>query len=416
MGHKLIERDNFANGPRYDVGGVRLERPFAIRRLGHFGFNVDDVDAALAFYRDVLGFRVSDILDYRDLIEDPHELDGLGSPLGYFMRHGTDHHSFVLFNRRVREALDREGRFKAGITANQITWQVGSLKEVVDAIDFLSSRGTRISRSGRDTPGSNWHTYAFDPDGHTVELYYGIEQIGWNGHSKPKAMYNRGFREAPTLPQMSEQEEVAVALREGVQLDEGYAPPAPTGQFAVEGISMPRPFAISGIGPVRLFVEDLQVSLDFYERSLGFKCTERMEIMGHGCAFLRVGNEHHALALYPIGLRQSLPVRQDTTSLSFGIRLATYAQLRAAYDYLRERGHQPVELPGQLSPGMRHAFFMPDPAGHLIQFYFEMEQVGGVGKPRNPPLFPDLSPKDWPETIEPVAETFAGEQYLGPWL
>jgi len=50
--------------------------------------------------------------------------------------------------------------------------------------------------------GSNWHTYLYDPDGHSNELYYGIEQIGWNGHSKPRAMYDRGFDKPPELPQI----------------------------------------------------------------------------------------------------------------------------------------------------------------------------------------------------------------------
>ena len=36
-------------------------------------------------------------------------------------------------------------------------------------------------------PGSNWHAYLYDPDGQSNELYYGIEQIGWNGHSKPRS-------------------------------------------------------------------------------------------------------------------------------------------------------------------------------------------------------------------------------------
>jgi len=42
---------------KFDVGGVWLERPFKIRRLGHFGFNVLNMDAALRFYD--LGFRVA---------------------------------------------------------------------------------------------------------------------------------------------------------------------------------------------------------------------------------------------------------------------------------------------------------------------------------------------------------------------
>ena len=30
----------------YDVGGIRLERPFRVLRLGHFGFNVADQEKA----------------------------------------------------------------------------------------------------------------------------------------------------------------------------------------------------------------------------------------------------------------------------------------------------------------------------------------------------------------------------------
>ena len=52
------------NGQRYDVGGVLLERPFKIRRLGHFGFNVTKVEACREFYGDLLGFTVSDKADF----------------------------------------------------------------------------------------------------------------------------------------------------------------------------------------------------------------------------------------------------------------------------------------------------------------------------------------------------------------
>ena len=44
-------------------------------------------------------------------------------------------------------------------------------------------------------PGSNWHVYVRDPDGHTVELYYGMEQIGVSGRAKPFDMYYRRFME-----------------------------------------------------------------------------------------------------------------------------------------------------------------------------------------------------------------------------
>ena len=41
----------------FDVGGVRLARPFRIRRLGHFGVNVKEPRASQDFYCDLLGFR-----------------------------------------------------------------------------------------------------------------------------------------------------------------------------------------------------------------------------------------------------------------------------------------------------------------------------------------------------------------------
>ena len=44
-------------GDGFDVGGIRLDRPFKIRRLGHFGFNSRNMNAAMHFYRDLLGFQ-----------------------------------------------------------------------------------------------------------------------------------------------------------------------------------------------------------------------------------------------------------------------------------------------------------------------------------------------------------------------
>lgn len=401
----------------FDVGGVRLPRPFRIRRLGHFGFNCDRLEDSLVFYRDALGFRLSDTIDFTVLASDPNLVSGLGDTNGYFMRHGTDHHSFVLFNRRVREALDTTGRFRPGVTLNQITWQVGSLEEVVRGGDYLQGRGVPISRSGRDTPGSNWHSYFIDPDGHTVELYYGIEQVGWTGRSKPKPMYNRGYRIAPPLPQVPEEVEVADALSHGVDLDAGFAPgPSPAHPFEVEGLRLPRPFVVVGIGPVRIFAADTERARAFYEDELGLLLTERRRIEGFDALFFRCGGEHHSLAVYDLGLRRSLPVRQDTSSFSFGVRLGSYSQLRAAVAHLEAAGYKRVELSPELSPGIRHCAFFADPDGHLVQLLFEMEQVGWSGRPRTPAVVPASSPAQWPETIEPWPETYSGEVFMGPWL
>ncbi len=39
----------------YDIGGVRYPQPFKIRRLGHFGFNVPDLEAGIDFYARAAG-------------------------------------------------------------------------------------------------------------------------------------------------------------------------------------------------------------------------------------------------------------------------------------------------------------------------------------------------------------------------
>ena len=168
---------------KYDVGGVLLDRPFKVRRLGHFGFNMINIEEGREFYVDLLGFRLSDVMDWSTRVPDPK---GLGPTNGYFTRYGGDHHAFVMFPKRVLEAM--RGRRNPEVTTNQITWQTGSLAEVVNATRWFGERGVEIQRSGRDMPGSNWHTYIYDPDGHTNELYYGIEQVGWQGHSKPRVM------------------------------------------------------------------------------------------------------------------------------------------------------------------------------------------------------------------------------------
>jgi catechol 2,3-dioxygenase-like lactoylglutathione lyase family enzyme len=375
----------------YDVGGVLLERPFKIRRLGHFGFNVEHLDEAAHFYVDLLGFMISD-----------EARNG-----GLFTRYGSDHHAFVLFPRRQESSGE--------VTINQITWQVGSLREVGDAVDFFADQGVQVGRVGRDTPGSNWHVYPLDPDGHTNELYYGIEQVGWDGYSKPRSMYNRGFRERPPLPQMAEMDEVQQAVDSGVALNSGYRhTPHLERTFDVDGILLERPFKVVKIGPVRLFVTDVERSADYYSRILGLTVTSEMDYHGHHCVFLRTTTEHHTMALYPRALRSRLGLSEHTTCLSFGLQLASYRQLRDAVSFLRHRGVVVRDLPPELSPGIDYSAFAIDSDGHAVQLHYYMQQVGGAPAAWQP-ADGTASFASWPETVGARPDTFGGEPFLGPW-
>jgi catechol 2,3-dioxygenase-like lactoylglutathione lyase family enzyme len=396
---------------KFDVGGVTLDRPFKIRRLGHFGFHMDRLDAGVRFYKDLLGFRVSDVLS------------GADGPHGYFMRHAGDHHSLLIerpshgpIPKHHSARPDGSGAGYDDTSINQITWQVGGLRELMNAVAWLQQQGVTMRNLGRGMPGFNYHAYFFDPEGHVDELYYGIEQIGWTGESRPTSLYrhDRHFRYAPDLPQIPDGQEVLEAREQGVDLGGGAGEVEGTGAFEVEGVMLQRPFRVARLGPIRLFMANMARSEAFYRQTLGFELTEEVIWRGHRCVFLRNNTEHHSLALYPVELREALGLRRESSCMSLGLQIATYRQLRDAVWFLRDRGCSVSELPPELFPGIGHSAFVFDPDGNAVQLYSYMEQVGWDGRPRPTDRRPRIVAGEWPETVAGQSDSYSGEAFLGP--
>jgi catechol 2,3-dioxygenase-like lactoylglutathione lyase family enzyme len=229
-------------------------------------------------------------------------------------------------------------------------------------------------------------------------------------------MHGGGHRVLPVLPYMPEAREIAEAERAGIDLAAGFrsldAAPA---VYDVDGIQLPRPFKIVGIGPVRLFVEDLEASLAFYQDDLGLRLTETVTYAGRQCHFLRANTEHHALALYPAVLREQLGLGGARAAFSFGVRVHGYRQLINAIRYLRKEGVTVRCLPPELSPGLNYTAFATDPNGQLIQLYCDMEQIGWDGRPRRADERMPINNDAWPQALEGNDDTFCGEPFLGPW-
>lgn len=402
---------------KYDVGGVLLDQPFKIRRLGHFGFSARNLKECLHFYNQEIGFKITDPMDYSKHSDRNAELlKGIEDTNQYFMRHGTDHHSFVMADRRTIDRLYASRPHKPTHSINQLTWQVGSLNEVVNAIDFFQKRDVPINRTGRDMPGSNWHVYPFDPEFHRNELYYGIEQIGWSGKPKPAELYERGFHDTPDLPQISEETEVMRAINAGVDMNTGYVQrETMPSTYDVDGVLLPRPFKVVKIGPVGIYVDDLDAVSQYYEDIMGFVVTREITYKGERCRFLRCNTEHHSLALYSKALRKELGTAEDSTCMSFGVQLANYRQLRDAIKFLQERGRQIIEMPGDLFPGIDYAAAVIDPDGVRCILYSYMEQVQGNAVMLPQGTSANMKHASWPETISPRPDTYMGEAYLGPW-
>jgi len=65
------------------------------------------MDECLHFYRDLLGFKLSDVLAFKKIPGMGEKLYHVEDGRGYFFYYGHDHHAFVLFPRAVRSLTQR---------------------------------------------------------------------------------------------------------------------------------------------------------------------------------------------------------------------------------------------------------------------------------------------------------------------
>jgi catechol-2,3-dioxygenase len=182
----------------------------------------------------------------------------------------------------------------------------------------------------------------------------------------------------------------------------------------VAGVRLPRPFKVTNIGPMSLFVADVGASEAFYTQTMGFVRTEEMTYKGHRCVFLRNSGEHHSLSLFPKALRGALGLNPDTSVASMGVQVGSYRQLRDAVSFLKKNGVKFSDaIPPELYPGVDYAAHFLDPAGHCLMLYYYMERVGWDGKPR-PAAERRKVGKEWPESLEPMSDTYADPAFMGP--
>jgi len=376
---------------KYDVGGLQLDRPFRVRRLGHFGFHTNNVNDTVEFMTGILGLSISDTEDFSARSTEPISEEDARA---WFLRLGSDHHTVVLGSQNL---LDKLEPARAGQLVNQMSWQVGTLQEVSDGMDFIAENAT-LRRIGRDAPGSNWHSYAYDPDGYVIEIFYGIEQIGWDGKSKPRSMYDRGFTTRPDLPQIPEYQEVDQAAARGDDVHAGYRyEEARRATFNVDGILLPRPFKLTRLAKVGVFVEDVESSTAFYRDVLGLAVSERVTVNGHDCVYLRADSEHHSLALYPAALRDVYETEGHSFGVTCGFAIANYRQLKDAYQFFVDNDVKILDLPPQLSPGVKYGFWIQGPNKVAIEIFYGMDRVGLDGSVTAKSFPPSVS--EWPDSI-----------------
>jgi len=142
--------------------------PFRIRKIGHVVLRARDLERSVAFYTQVLGFRVSDVY--------PEEMMPGGM---VFMRCNADHHGIALVGGMADASTASE--------LHHLAFEVATLDEVFLARKLLRELGVPIYFEGRRRAGVQIAVEFQDPDGHQLEIYWGLDQVGDNASARPSA-------------------------------------------------------------------------------------------------------------------------------------------------------------------------------------------------------------------------------------
>ncbi len=139
--------------------------PFRLNKIGHVALYVTDLERSARFYTEVLGFSISDVYGGDTMAGG-----------AVFLRCNADHHGIALFPLPEGETMKGP---------HHMAFEVSSLDDVLRARDHLRKHDVPIHFEGRRRAGVQIAVEFRDPDGHNLEIYWGIDQIGSDGYVRP---------------------------------------------------------------------------------------------------------------------------------------------------------------------------------------------------------------------------------------
>jgi catechol 2,3-dioxygenase-like lactoylglutathione lyase family enzyme len=142
-------------------------------RMGHIGLVARDLARMVDFYESAFGMQVSDRMPYPD-----------DSPFyeGVWLRINADHHVISMFGLRDTPAANgRQPR--PGV--HHIGFEVATFEDLRKAVHYARAHDIELQGIRSGGPGCQLRVYVWDPEDNMIELYYAMDQIGWDGAARP---------------------------------------------------------------------------------------------------------------------------------------------------------------------------------------------------------------------------------------
>jgi hypothetical protein len=114
-----------------------------------------------------------------------------------FLRVNTEHHSLALYPLALRSKLG----LSTHTTCMSFGVQVANYRQLRDGIAYLRQKGVTVREVPPElSPGIDYSAFAIDPDGHAIQLYYYMQQVGADGSPWGGALQANGASSVATWP------------------------------------------------------------------------------------------------------------------------------------------------------------------------------------------------------------------------
>jgi catechol 2,3-dioxygenase len=122
---------------------------------------------------------------------------------------------------------------------------------------------------------------------------------------------------------------------------------------------------IKELGHIVLYVRNLEIMTDFYERVLGFKAIGKM----HGATAFSAGRTHHEMLLIEIGENYQKHPSLQPGLYHIGFKIGdTDDDLREALEVIKKEN---VRLVGATDHNVTHSLYILDPEDNELELYID---------------------------------------------